>query len=291
MTRTLTVAEPEDGTYLYAITRQLDPAELRGVRGVDGERPRLVEGSGLRAIVGTVDLARFRRPPDRGLGDVDDLRSVEAVLRAHHRVVQAVAGTAAVVPLRLGTVYRDDGRVREVLDERRADFEQALSRVTGRTEWGVKVSATPEAFAGDPGVAGDARDPGDTAAEARPAPEAGASDRPGTEYLRRRREDERSRQEGWDRAAAFAEEVHATLAGVAVESRRHSPQDPRLSGQAGWMLLNGAYLVDHGREAGLVAVVDRFDDPDGGVRVELTGPWAPYSFTEAEGGAEEGGHR
>jgi hypothetical protein len=280
------MAEPEDGTYLYAITRQLDPTDLRGVRGVGGERPRLVEGSGLRAVVGTVDLARFRGPPDRDLGGgVDDLRSLEALLRAHHRVVQAVAGTAAVVPLRLGTVYRDDGRVLEVLDERRADFERALSRVTGRTEWGVKVSATPEAFAGD------ALGPGDTAAAGRPAPAASASDRPGTDYLRRRREDERSRQEGWDRAAAFAEEVHAALASVAVESRRHTPQDPRLSGQAGWMLLNGAYLVDDGRQDRLVAVVDRFDDPEGGVRVELTGPWAPYSFTEAEGEAEEGGHR
>jgi Gas vesicle synthesis protein GvpL/GvpF len=276
MTRTPATAEPEDGTYLYAITRQLDPSELRGVRGVDGERPRLVERSGLSAVVGSVDLARFRKPPDRDLDDVEDLRSLEAVLRAHHRVVQAVAGAAAVVPLRLGTVYRDDGRVREVLDERRADFEKALSRVTGRTEWGVKVSATPEAFAGDPAPAATP-----------PAPAGTGSDRPGTEYLRRRREDERSRQEGWDRAAAFAQGVHAALSRVAVESRRHTPQDPRLSGQAGWMLLNGAYLVDDGREDGLVAVVDRFDDPDRGVRLELTGPWAPYSFTEAEG--EEAG--
>ena len=280
------MAEPADGTYLYAVTRELDPSELRDVRGVDGEPPRLLEGSGLSAVVGSVDLARFRRPPDRDLGDVEDLRSLEAVLRAHHRVVQAVAGTAAVVPLRLGTVYRDDGRVREVLDERRSDFEEALSRLAGRTEWGVKVSAAPEAFADDAAEADATRAAPAPAATAGVAP--AAPDRPGTEYLRRRREDERSRQRGWDRATAFAEEVHAALASVAVESRRHTPQDARLSGQEGWMLLNGAYLVDDGREEGLLAVVDRFHDPDGGVRLELTGPWAPYSFTEDEGEAEGG---
>jgi hypothetical protein len=260
------MADPEDGTYLYAVTRQLDAFGLRSVRGVAGERLRLVERSGLSAVVGSVDLARFRKPSDQ---DPEDLRSLEAVLRAHHRVVQAVAGAAAVVPLRLGTVYRDDGRVREVLDERRADFEQALSRVAGRTEWGVKVHVAPEAFGG--------------AAAPQRAPAQGASGRPGTEYLRRRREAERSRQEGYDRAAAFAEAVHAALGGVAVESRRHTPQDPRLSGRTGWMLLNGAYLVDDGREDRLAAVVDRFNDPDRGVRLELTGPWAPYSFTEGEG--------
>lgn len=275
------MAERGDGTYLYAVTRELDPARLRDVRGVDGERPRLVDGSGLHAVVGSVELARFRQPPDRHLGDVEDLRSLEALLRAHHRVVQAVAAAAAVVPLRLGTVYRDDGRVREVLDQRHGDFEAALSRVAGRTEWGVKLMASPEAFTGDPGGAAPAAPDG---ADREPG-------RPGTEYLRRRREAERARQAGWDRAAAFAEEVHAALAAVAVESRRHAPQDPRLSGQGGWMLLNGAYLVDDGREDALAAVVERFDDPDRGVRLELTGPWAPYSFTEPAGaeGTEEVG--
>jgi hypothetical protein len=277
------MAERPEGTYLYAVTRGLDPSTLREVRGVDGERPRLVDGSGLRAVVGSVELARFRQPPDRHLGDAEDLRSLEALLRAHHLVIQAVAAATAVVPLRLGTVYRDDGRVREVLDQRHGDFEAALSRVTGRTEWGVKLNATPETFTGD----------ASTAAPAEPdAPDAAAPDRdaarPGTEYLRRRREAERTRQAGWDRAAAFADEVHGELAGVAVESRRHSPQDARLSGQEGWMLLNGAYLVDDGREDALVAVVDRFDAPDRGVRLELTGPWAPYSFTEPTGAEDVG---
>jgi gas vesicle protein GvpL/GvpF len=276
------MAERGDGAYLYAVTRELEPARLRDLRGVDGERPRVVDGSGLRAVVGSVELARFRGPPDRHLGDVEDLRSLEALLRAHHRVVQAVAAAAAVVPLRFGTVYRDDGRVREVLDQRQGDFEAALSRVAGRTEWGVKLMASREAFAGDV----SAEPP---AAPSAPAAAVRDPGRPGTEYLRRQREAERTRQAGWDRAAAFAAEVHAELAGVAVESRRHTPQDTRLSGQGGWMLLNGAYLVDDGHQDELVAVVERFDDPDRGVRLELTGPWAPYSFTEpagADGGEE-----
>lgn len=70
---------------------------------------------------------------------------------------------------------------------------------------------------------------------------------------------------------------------MAVASRRHTPQDARLSGHQGWMVLNGAYLVDDGRYDDLAAIVHRFHDPDRGARLEPTGPWAPYSFAEGEG--------
>lgn len=261
------MADARAGTYVYAITRRLEPERVRGMHGIAGEPVRIVEYAGLSAIVGSVDPRRFENEPSRH--DLDDLRSLEAVLRQHHQVVQVVAGAAAVVPLRMGTVYRGDQRVRELLEDRRDDFEAALSRVTGRTEWGVKLQVDPRIFA-----AGTAA--GESPAAARPAG-------PGTRYLRRRRAEEESRQRVWDRAAALADRVHAEVSGVAVASRRHTPQDPRLSGHQGWMLLNGAYLVDDGRYDDLAAVVRRFHDPDRGLRLELTGPWAPWSFAEGEG--------
>jgi Gas vesicle synthesis protein GvpL/GvpF len=261
------MADPRAATYVYAITRHLGPEGVRGLRGVAGEPVRIIEHAGLSAVVGSVDPQRFGGEPPRG--DLEELRSLEAVLRAHHRVVDIVAGVAAVVPLRLGTVCRSDGRVRELLSSRRAGFETALSRVTGRTEWGVKVVVDPEVFAAGPSTR---EVPPDDVSPAGP----------GTRYLRRRHAEERSRRRTWDRAAAFAEEVHAAMSSVAVTSRRHTPQDARLSGHHGWMLLNGAYLVDHGRYDDLTAVAHRFHDPDRGVQLELTGPWAPYSFAEGE---------
>lgn len=49
------------------------------------------------------------------------------------------------------------------------------------------------------------------------------------------------------------------------------------------MVLNAAYLVDDSRYDDLAAVVHHFHDPGHGVRLELTGPWAPYSFAESPG--------
>jgi hypothetical protein len=259
------MADPRLATYLYAITRGLDPERLRGLRGVAGEPVRVIEHAGLTAIAGSVDPRQLGR--ELAQATVEDLRRLEALLRAHHRVIQAAAGSAAVVPLRLGTVCRGDERVRELLEDRRAEFETTLSLVTGRTEWGVKMHVDPDLLAAG------------TAATPAGAAPAGA----GTQYLRRRQAEERSRRQVSGQAGAIAEQVHATLGDVAAASRSHSPQDSRLSGQPGWMVLNGAYLVDDRRYDDLVAAVRRFHDPDHGVRLELTGPWAPYSFAEGEG--------
>jgi hypothetical protein len=46
------------------------------------------------------------------------------------------------------------------------------------------------------------------------------------------------------------------------------------------MVLNGAYLVDEDRGEEFAAAVAALRVPE--VDVELTGPWAPYSFTILE---------
>lgn len=48
------------------------------------------------------------------------------------------------------------------------------------------------------------------------------------------------------------------------------------------MVLNGAYLVERGREPELRAAVDELaaELAGGGVRLELTGPWPAFTFAE-----------
>jgi hypothetical protein len=61
-----------------------------------------------------------------------------------------------------------------------------------------------------------------------------------------------------------------------------APQSPQLAGQAGQMILNGAYLVDDGRSADFAAAVRDLADRHPAVRIELTGPWPPYSFAAVD---------
>ncbi|MEV0178877.1 GvpL/GvpF family gas vesicle protein [Streptomyces sp. NPDC050625] len=87
-------------------------------------------------------------------------------------------------------------------------------------------------------------------------------------------------EDRWRTAEEFANRLHTLLSRHAEESRLHAPQNAAPSGDPGENVLNGAYLVPRSRSEEFVELVDRTKDEAPGMRVELTGPWAAYSFTD-----------
>ncbi|MDZ5441329.1 GvpL/GvpF family gas vesicle protein [Micromonospora sp. 4G57] len=263
---TPTADAPETGTgvWLHGVTADVDPATLSGITGMDAAPVRPVRAAGLTAVVSAAPLAEYGEAALRR--NLEDLAWLERAARTHHTVVDALSRAGAVVPARLATVHRDDDRVARVLTERREEFSATLARLTGREEWGVKGYVVP-------------------GAPPRTAEAAGAGGGAGAAYLRRRRAQLTAREEGQRIAADAAVAVHTALAGYAVAARRHAPQDRRLSGAATAMVLNGAYLIDRNGLAGFSALVGALADRHPELRLELTGPWPPYSFV-AEPSAE-----
>jgi hypothetical protein len=253
----------ENGVYVYAVSRDLPGDAIGRIRGVGGAPVRLVEDRGLAALASTVSLGEFGEEALRR--NLEDLDWLESAARAHHAVVDASAASAATVPLGLATVYRSEDRVREVLRERREEFTRALSRITGRTEWGVKGYADLNESVTS-GATGEGT----------------ATDRPGTSYLLRRRAERHTEEEARSDVMAFAERIDGELRHIAATGRLHPPQNPQLSGHEGWMILNAAYLVDDARADDFRAAVARLADMRPDVQLQLTGPWAPYSFATEE---------
>ncbi|MET9085968.1 GvpL/GvpF family gas vesicle protein [Streptomyces sp. NPDC004237] len=81
-------------------------------------------------------------------------------------------------------------------------------------------------------------------------------------------------------AEEFARILHERLSRRAEDSRLHRPHDAPYSGPPGRNLLDAAYLVPRADSEEFVELVDRAKGEKQGIRVELTGPWAAYSFTE-----------
>jgi hypothetical protein len=188
-----------------------------------------------------------------------DPATLEAFARAHHGVVAAVAAAAPTVPLPLVTLYRGEGRAREAISADGSRLLAVLARVGDRREWGVKVSVTGPATT------------------APPEPSAPPTPASGHAYLERVRGRQRAREQLQRAALDAAERVHAALCPIAAAARRLRLRDAEV--------LNAAYLVDARHTPELTARVAALRRDPGlaeGVRVEVTGPWAPYSFAGTE---------
>jgi hypothetical protein len=266
--------DEQQATWVYAVTRDLDPAVLADLDGIGGEEVRTLPGDPLTAVIGAVDADAFSEEAFEGR--LSDPGELEAIARAHHRVVEAVASARPALPLRLATVYRDGGRVREMLTQRHAEFARTLDWLSGRTECGVKVWADPQAVAGDEGDQPAAGTPGNHPA--------GGGEGAGAAYLSRRRARLAARDSSRQRAAEHAEEVHAELSGMAVAACRHRLQDTQMAGDHGLMVLNAAYLVELDGAGQFAESARTLAGELAGFRLEVTGPWPPYSFADGPEG-------
>ncbi len=239
-------------SYTYAVARAFDPTRAAGLVGVDGAAIHLVRHQELVAVVSPLAPAAADETALRAR--LETLAELEAIARAHHGVVAAVAACTPTLPLRLSTVHRSDERVVQVLRQEYRRFADTLDRLAGRVEVGVKIYLHHEETVGS----GSARD--------------------GRDYLRYRREQRDRRQHAWQRATTAAEQMDAVLAGLAVDRRQHRTQSAELSAAPGENVFNAAYLVDAGRAEELAAHARRLGAESPHVTIEITGPWPPYSF-------------
>ena len=255
--------------WLYAVTADGAGLPAGDATGVGGRGVRAVRAAGLTAVVGDVGEDEFGEAALRR--NLEDLDWLERTARAHHAVIGALAGPGPVVPMRLATVYSGDDPVADTLRRRAGDLREALSRLRGRSEWGVKAHAAAPA---DPG----------TERHGRPDDATG----PGAAYLRRRRAQLSSRANARQTAAAGAQAVHAELSRLSVSARLYPPRAPGAAGQTAPMVLNAAYLVADERAGEFAAAVHDLTGRHPSVRLGLTGPWPGYSFAGGSGTSGEG---
>jgi hypothetical protein len=256
-------AEPPDrqrlGLWAYGVLEG-DAAERLECRGVDPAHDvELVRHAGLAAVVSQVPLDEFG---ERGLHEsLEDLERLEALARAHQRVLDEALRRGAVVPFRICTIYESAARVQEMLAHERDHLTVALRRLRGMAEWGVK------AYAGDH-VNGEG---------------AAAAPSSGTGYLSRKRADRDAAEIARQEVDAAVDDVHARLREQAADAVVSPLQSGALAGHEGEMVLNAAYLVadaDVDHFSALVAELGGRHARDG-LDLELTGPWPAYHFSEA----------
>ncbi|MBM3474238.1 MAG: GvpL/GvpF family gas vesicle protein [Armatimonadetes bacterium] len=233
--------------WLYAVTDRPE-APLPPVRGIEAEELSAIACDAIAAVVSR--CARQPMPP------------TEANVLTHEAVLECLMSDRTVLPARFGCVASDERCARDALVDRYTWCLEALRRLRGRVELGVRILWDPGTEEGQ-------------ASTRRPQPPGGRPDGSppgsGRAYLLARLDEERQWEAQRSRAQALASAVHEPLAELAAESSYRLLVTPR-------MVLAGAYLVecsrvdDFRRRAQDLA----FSRPD--LDLLCTGPWPPYSF-------------
>lgn len=117
---------PAGGCYVYGVVRAGAPLSLDAI-GIDERHPRVygLRSGGIAAVVSDVSLER--------------LDPTRANVMAHERVNGAVLRDRTLIPMSFGTVCRTPDHVVELLRSGHDAFDEALARMDGKVELGLKV--------------------------------------------------------------------------------------------------------------------------------------------------------
>lgn len=265
--------------YVYGIIPAGGLALTGDLPGVDPDAPvEIVSRNGLGALTSRVRTDEFG--PEALRERLADRGWLEEKVRLHEEVLEHGMQARALVPMRFCTIVRSAEDLAEFLDEHEVSLRRGLSDLAGKREWGVKVLTVPDRFDEHVRAVSD---------DVRALDEQVGRTGSGQAYFLTKRRQQRVEAESEQIAWAWAAECHDRLQAVAV---RAAALDPRreAEGSGGWMILNGAYLVDDERLDAFAAVVDERAEEAAasGLEVQLTGPWPAYSFVEPELAADVG---
>ncbi|HWG38920.1 MAG TPA: GvpL/GvpF family gas vesicle protein [Candidatus Acidoferrales bacterium] len=192
-----------------------------------------------------VDQASFAGAIERNMENLEWL-ALHGI--RHQQVVGEVAEQIAIVPARFGTVFSGEPALLKDVQGRKAALKKVFARVAGGDEWGVKVFAERQVTA-----------------------VARTEARSGKEYLQQKaarlKKPERNDHELLELATALGK-----IAIASAPSGKVSGAQPNLLWQA-------TFLVPRAKrkqwDQALKSFVERWE---GQRRIEVNGPWPPYSF-------------
>jgi len=251
--------------YIYCLVeRARRPTSSKLPAGLPGASiPELLEiDRSLWAVACEAPLSSYA--PDRLEEHLRDVAWVSDMALAHEAVVESFASQAgaAVIPLKLFTMFSNRDRAMADLRARRKDVAAALARIRGCVEWGVRITRRPPTAPSRPKIA--------------PIRQTGAAFLAAKKRLR-----DEVRADAL-RAAKVAEVAYEALTKLSkAAERREAPE-----GATTPPLVDAALLVPTKIKARFKAAVSKQSAAcrKAGAELTLTGPWPAYNFVQSTTG-------
>ena len=253
-------------TYLYAVVPEDAEAPPPELAGIDGGPVRLLRADGVAAAVGEVSAEEYGEEALNAR--LQDLAWVGERGAAHEGVLLWLADRGPVVPLTLFSLHRDEAQLRARLEVAAPRLREALERLRGRREWGVRL------WRPDARVAEhlDRLSP-----RLRGLAEEMEAATPGKRFLLAKKREALLQDELRAAGAEAGRQVFAELRPLAAEAVALALP---ARGEDRALVLNAAFLVDDSAYAafqqGVTEAARRWGES--GFELEFTGPWPPYHF-------------
>lgn len=243
------VAAAKNALYLYGVSSAAqDEVRLLKNPGVDGIHAVTAMPCGeYLCWVSPVDQAAFKRDLEENMENLEWL-ALHGV--RHQQVVAEIAQTETIVPARFGTLFSNESALLQDVQARSSALKKLFARIADSDEWGVKVLVEQQ-------------------------PSAPVSSKPassGRDYLQQKAARMNKKPE---HSQAELTQFLAALEKVATDS---APSG-KVSGAQPGVLWQATFLVARSRRKKWEGVLQEFVQRwQGKRRIEVTGPWPPYSF-------------
>ena len=210
--------------------------------------------------------------PGRAYGEaalargLQDLKWVAPRAMAHEAVVEHFLTATAVLPMQLFTMFTGDARALEHVASDRRRIAAILKRLERQTEWGLRLTWSPDIVAPAP------RPPAARGSKIK------ARAPSGTAYLARKRDQFDEARLRLTELRAQADRMYRAISREATAARRRTATEEAAPGSR--LLLDAAFLVPVRRTIAFRAVVRRHARAlaGSGLTVSITGPWPAYNF-------------
>lgn len=182
---------------------------------------------------------------------------------AHEHVIETVMKNYTIVPMAFGTVFRTSEDIKEVLKSIYPSLKDVLRQMTGKLEFGLKVTWDRDRIIEELKREHD---------EIHRFHQELTRKHLQSTYFARMQLGRMIDKALAELAANYVRDIYDGLRGVCVASRDNKPIGDK-------MIMNAAFLIQKEREAEFDAAVNRIAQKFGDrLNFKYTGPWPPYNF-------------
>ena len=182
---------------------------------------------------------------------------------AHEHVIETVMKNYTIVPMAFGTVFRTSEDIKEVLKSIYPSLKDVLRQMTGKLEFGLKVTWDRDRIIEELKREHD---------EIHRFHQELTRKHLQSTYFARMQLGRMIDKALAELAANYVRDIYDGLRSVCVASRDNKPIGDK-------MILNAAFLIQKQREAEFDAAVNRIAQKFGDrLNFKYTGPWPPYNF-------------